>query len=511
VRISPRRLGEQLIARRVLSRHALEALAARAAREGVTLQQVLLDDGAVSERDLIAAMADELGLPFLDLRDVTIAPDLWGLLPEVLARAHLAVAVAHRPDGVLVAMVDPTDREAVASLAAAVGRSITPAAAVRADVQALVGHVYGPSGGPEASVGPVADGPTLDDLLRAAVARGASDLHLTVGASPVLRIRGALHRLEGHPPLSGSDTRRLVLGVMTTTQQERFLREGSLSVAHAISGTGRFRMSAFAQRDSVGAVLRMVPTEVPAPEELGLPEEVVAWAEERRGLVLVCGPHGSGVSTTLAALVDRVNASRPAHVLTIEDPIEFLLRHKAGIVNQREVGEDVPTVAAGLRSALRQDADVIAVSELPDRESIQLALTAAETGRLVLAALHTLDAVQTIERVVDVFPEAERDHVRVQLAATLRGIVVQQLLPALDGGVALATEVLLPIPGVVTAIREGDAVGLTKAMLGASSSGISTMDQSLSRLAHDEVIARQVAIDAALEPDEVRYLLGEPR
>jgi twitching motility protein PilT len=337
---------------------------------------------------------------------------------------------------------------------------------------------------------------------------GASDLHLTVGTPPVVRVEGELRRLDDIGMLNGSDVRRLVLGTLTQAQRDRFMATGELSTSHAIPGKGRFRVSAFVQRDSVAAVIRLVPGTIPAAEDLGLPDEVMAWSELRHGLVLVCGQHGSGTSTTLASLVDRINRARACHILTVEKPIEFLHRHRAAIVNQREVGEDTESFETGLRHALRHDPDVLVAGELPDVESLRLALAAAETGHLVVATLRTTDAVQTIERIVDVFPAEQQQQVRVQLATTLRGIVVQQLLPAVGGGVALATEVLLPTPSVVSCIRAGDSANLAKALVGGISSGMSTMDQSLADLVSDRIVHEAVALDRAIDPAELRYLLS---
>jgi len=260
----------------------------------------------------------------------------------------------------------------------------------------------------------------------------------------------------------------------------------------------------------VGAVLRLVPAAIPALEDLGLPDEVIAWAEHRRGLILVCGPHGSGTSTTLAALVDRINRARACHILTIEQPIEFLHQHRVALVNQREVGEDTASFERGLRYALRQDPDVLVVGELPDVETIRLALAAAETGQLVLATLRTVDAVKTIERIVDVFPPDQQPQARLQLATTLRGIVVQQLVPAVDGGVALAAEVLLPTPEVIKCIRAGDRANLVKAMVGGMASGMGTMDQSLAELVQEGLVDVDAAAERALDPAELRYLTSGP-
>ena len=520
VRISSRRLGEFLVARRVLSRDALDELLAREEAEGVDLANLLVADELVSEHDLTAAVASELGFPYVDLAERSILPDVWGLVPEDLARGYLAVALERRDDGVFVAMHDPGDEEVLAALESDLGTAIHPAVAVRDDLVRLVGQMYGPGDGDgDWATGRPGDSPAgdprarrvqLEDLLDQVVELGGSDLHLTVGAPPVVRLQGELRRMEGLAPLNGSDVRRLVLGMLTQHQRDRFLADGELATSHAIPGKGRFRVSAFVQRDSVSAVLRLVPAGIPAPEELGLPDEVIEWSDHRRGLVLVCGPHGSGTSTTLAALVDRINRARPCHILTIEQPIEFLHRHHQAIVNQREVGEDTASFERGLRYALRQDPDVLVVGELPDVETIRHALTAAETGQLVLATLRTVDAVKTVERIVEIFPVDQQAQVRLQLATTLRGIVVQQLVPALDGGVALAVEVLLPTPEVLRCIRVRDHPNLLKAIVGGVSSGMGTMDQSLAELVLDDIVDIDVAAERAVDPGELRYLTSGP-
>lgn len=525
MRISSRRLGEFLVARRVLSRDTLDELLAREVTDGIDLSHLLVLDHIVSEQDVTAAVASELGVPFVDLAEHAILPDVWGAVPEDLARGYLAIAVERRPTGLVVAMDDPADEQVVAALEDDLGVQVLPAVAVREELRRVIEQMYGPEPAKDADDTAWADASLqvaepgavdahrarpvqLSALLDAVLRVGGSDLHLTVGSPPVVRVEGELRRLPGFAPLNGSEVRRLVLGVLTQRQRDHFLEVGELSTSHAIPGKGRFRVSAFVQRDSVGAVLRLVPSEIPSLDDLGLPEQVSEWVQQRQGLVLVCGPHGSGTSTTLAALVDTINRSRAAHVLTIEEPIEFLHRHQKAIVNQREVGEDTATFESGLRHALRQDPDVVVVGALPDLASIRLALGAAETGHLVLAVLRTVDAVQTIERMVDVFPPEQQQQIRVQLAMSLRGIVVQQLVPAADGGLALATEVLLPTPPVVECIRSGDAANLRKAMLGGAASGMGTMDQSLAALVHDGIVDPDVAVDRSVDPTELRYLLS---
>lgn len=518
MRISSRRLGEFLVDRRVLSRDVLDELLSREAAEGVHLSNLLVADALVSEQDLMAAVANELGVPYIDLAERSILPDVWGLVPEDLARAYLAVALERRDDGVVVVMEDPSDEQVVAALESDLGVTVHPAVAVRDDVARLIVQMYGADAsakeskrGHAAAVSdPRAGRVQLDQLLDEVVRLGGSDLHLTAGSPPVVRVQGELHRLDDLPELNGSDVRRLVLGMLTERQRERFLEAGEYATSHAIPGKGRFRVAAFVQRDSVGAVLRLVPAEIPAPEDLGIPDEVIEWADHRKGLVLVCGPHGSGTSTTLASLVDRINRARACHILTIEQPIEFLHKHRRAIVNQREVGEDTASFERGLRYALRQDPDVLVVGELPDVETIRLALAAAETGQLVLATLRTMDAVKTIERVIDVFPADQQPQARLQLATTLRGIVVQQLVPAIDGGVALAAEVLLPTTEVTNCIRTGDSATLGKIILGGVSSGMGTMDQSLAELVLEGLVDVEDAAERAVDPAELRYLTSGP-
>ena len=298
--------------------------------------------------------------------------------------------------------------------------------------------------------------------------------------------------------------------MLTQRQRERFLEDGELATSHAIPGKGRFRVSAFVQRDSVGAVLRLVPARIPSPEDLGLPDEVIEWSDHKRGLVLVCGPHGSGTSTTLAALVDRINRARPCHILTIEQPIEFLHKHRMAIVNQREVGEDTASFERGLRYALRQDPDVLVVGELPDVDTIRHALTAAETGQLVLATLRTVDAVKTIERIVDDLPRrpaaagapaAGHQPARDRRAAARAG--PRRWRGAGRRGAAAHAE-------VIKCIRLADHGSLAKAIVGGVASGMGTMDQSLAELVQEDIVDIEVAAERAVDPAELRYLTSGP-
>ena len=296
---------------------------------------------------------------------------------------------------------------------------------------------------------------SIDDLLAKMVEADASDLHLAVGSPAVMRVRGHIVRIADETPLSPEESRDLIYGILNTGQQKQLEADRQLNFAYAVPGLARFRVNAYFQRASVGAAFRLIPARIRTLEELKMPERLYELCDKPRGLVLVTGPTGSGKSTTLAALVDRINHTRAEHILTIEDPIEFLHWHRQCIVNQREIGTDATSFANGLRAALRQDPDVILVGEMRDLETISTALTAAETGHLVFGTLHTQSAPQTIDRVIDVFPSAQQGQIRVQLAATLAGIVTQNLVPTRDGrGRIAALEILLPDDATRNLIRQ---------------------------------------------------------
>src|SRR3712207_162548 len=334
---------------------------------------------------------------------------------------------------------------------------------------------------------------SIDDLLERMVARGASDLHVTAGSGPAIRVNGRLERLEDYEPLTPDDTQRLLYRILSTEQQKHMEINRQIDMSYSIPGLARFRVNVYFQRESLGAAFRMIPAELKTLRQLGMPDAISELGKKPRGLVLVTGPTGSGKSTTLAALIDEINESRADHIMTIEDPIEFLHRHKRCIVNQRELGADAQTFALGLKAALRQDPDVILVGEMRDLETISTALTAAETGHLVFATLHTQDTAQTVDRIVDVFPPDQQQQVRVQLSVSLQGIVTQQLLPHASGeGRVVATEVLVPTPAVRNLIREGKTHQIYSALQTGGQFGMQTMDASLAALVRDQKITREL-------------------
>jgi len=349
----------------------------------------------------------------------------------------------------------------------------------------------------------------IPELLEMVVDRGASDLHLTTGTPPVVRLNGVLHRLENYEPLEPDQLQRMIYSILTQRQRERLEQDLELDVSYALPGKGRFRVNVYFQRDALGAAFRMIPFEIKSVEQLGLPRQVEDFARLPRGLVLVTGPTGSGKSTTLAALVDIVNNERDQHIMTVEDPIEFLHKHKRCIVNQREVGHDTHSFADALKHVLRQDPDVILVGEMRDLETIQTALTAAETGHLVFATLHTQDAPQTVDRVIDVFPPFQQQQVRVQLAVTLQGVVTQQLLPTSDGmGRVAAAEIMIATPAIQNLIREAKVHQIYSSMQAGGKHGMHTMDQHLTELVRAGRITYETAADRCHSIEELNRMLG---
>ena len=346
------------------------------------------------------------------------------------------------------------------------------------------------------------------DILLKVVEHKASDLHITSGAPPTIRVRGSLVPLEGMPNLTPTDTREIVYAILSSSQRQVLETDWQLDFAYSVPGVGRFRVNTFFQRGTLGAAFRLIPSETVPIERLGLPPVVREFASKPRGIVLVTGPTGSGKSTSLASLINEINETRDEHILTIEDPIEFLHRHKRCIVNQREIGQDAPTFATGLKAALRQDPDVILVGEMRDLETIGTALTAAETGHLVFATLHTQDAPQTVDRIIDVFPPAQQGQIRAQLAIGLQGIVTQTLLPTADGqGRCVAAEVLIPTPGVRNLIREGKTHQIYSLIQTGGAEGMQTMDASLAGLVREGKITMATAESRSSQPVEMRRLV----
>jgi twitching motility protein PilT len=347
----------------------------------------------------------------------------------------------------------------------------------------------------------------IDDLLKIAVERGASDLHLKVGNHPILRVDGQLHPLVELKRLMQENTIAMAFAMMNEAQKERFKDEHDLDMAYSVAGLGRFRCNVFRQRGAVGIVMRVIPTQVKSIVDLNLPMVLQRIAQERRGLVLVTGTTGSGKSTSLAAMIDYINTQRIEHIITVEDPIEYLHRDKKSIVNQREIGQDTNAFAKALRASLREDPDVILVGEMRDLETIETALLAAETGHLVLSTLHTLDAPETINRIISIFPPHHQKQIRIQLASVLKAIISQRLIPRFDqNGRVPAVEILINTPYIMECIIEPEKTKLIKDAIqeGVSQYGMQTFDQSLYFLYQKKLISYDEALKWASNPDEFK-------
>lgn len=349
----------------------------------------------------------------------------------------------------------------------------------------------------------------LHQLLKAMIERGASDLHITTGSPPQMRVDGHITPLKA-PPLSPTETKQLCYSVLTEAQKHKYEEENELDLSFGVRDLSRFRANLFTQRGAVAGAFRAVPQQTRSFEDLGLPQVVADLAKRPRGLVLVTGPTGSGKSTTLAAMIDFINTTRHEHIVTIEDPIEFIHQHKNCVVNQREVGADTRSFKVALKYILRQDPDVVLVGELRDLETIEAALTIAETGHIVYASLHTNSAVQTINRVIDVFPPFQQAQVRAQLSFVLEGIVCQTLVPKAGGsGRVIACEVMVPNPAIRNLIREDKVHQIYSSMqVGQSRYGMQTFNQSLASLVARKIITSEDALARTSDADELRNIMS---
>jgi twitching motility protein PilT len=497
----------------VLSRTDLEEALAEVDRSATPLPTVLVDRGLVGSKDLTAALAESLGVRFVDFHDTPQHHDAASLIPAEVAHRHHALAIDFDGPRLVVAFAEPGDDVAVEAVGRATGYEIVAAVADRAELERAIEMVYGAA--PEQVLGPPelggAMGPDdvhVNDLLEQVIVRGGSDLHLSAGSHPVVRVNGELRPLTELPVLNGSQIRQMVYSIISQKQREKFETNLELDTSYTLPGRSRFRLNLFLQRDSVGCVMRAIPYEIVDFDTLGVPAAVRQFAYLPRGLVLVTGPTGSGKSTTLASLIDIVNREKAVHIMTVEDPIEFLHQHKRALVNQREVGEDTQSFANALKHVLRQDPDVILVGEMRDLETISTALTAAETGHLVFATLHTQDAPQSIDRIIDVFPAHQQQQIRVQLASSLQGIVTQQLVPTADGtGRAAACEVLVATPAIRNLIRDAKVHQIYSMLQAGGKYGMTTMDMSLAQLVKAGKVTRDEANERCSNEDDLRRLI----
>ncbi len=526
-----RQLGQLLVDNRLITKDDLEHELQRAESMGVPLATLLVQDDAVRDSDILRVVAERLGIEFVALeqsRDaVNLEPDVLRRIDPPVARQLQALPVRIEDDGTLViAVPDPFSQEKLGKLRRAaqgeVRLALAPRTALKRSIEeryeALLTAPPATAASPPSSAMHSAsilsdeeerEHPHVNELLEVLLDKGGSDLHLAAGSAPQVRVNGSLVELEEFGMMKPAGLRSMIYEILTSRQREEFEERRELDCSHPLPGRGRFRVNVFFQRDSVGSVMRAIPNHILGLDQLGMPPVVQEFAKLGRGLVLVTGPTGSGKSTTLASLIDVVNSTRACHVMTVEDPIEFMHRHKASIVNQREVGADTLSFAAALKHALRQDPDVILVGEMRDLETISTAITASETGHLVFATLHTQDAPQSIERMIDVFPSHQQQQVRVQLASSIQAVVSQQLLPTKDGGGRIAAvEVMVATPAIRNLIREGKVHQITSVMQSGAKYGMQTMDQCLANMVRSQHVAHKVAMERSQHPEDFEALVG---
>jgi twitching motility protein PilT len=555
-----RQLARALVTGGYLTDEAVAPVLAQATQTGVGVGALLIGRSLVPAPVVVTTMAQLANLPAIDLQSDVPTAETVGMLSPVLARDHQAVVVRVVGGQAVVAFAEPPDPAGVQAVAEHLGLEVVPVLGDPVTIERLLGAGNGrpPSAAGTAALGSrplmtVAPGTTapatgagspaqagaappitsdlgagnpaaqagtqpgpaqvadvelrlhVDDLLRYAVSIGASDLHLTTNMPPTVRLHGALRPMEDVERLDHETLRDMIYGILPQIQRERFEAEHELDTSHTIAGVGRFRVNVCLQRGTIAVAMRPIPHEIPEFATLGLPESVRTFTELRRGLVLVTGPTGSGKSTTLASLIDIINQSKPLHVVTVEDPIEFLHNHKRCVISQREVGADTGSFSEALRRVLRQDPDVILVGELRDLETISTALTAAETGHLVFATLHTQDAPSTIDRIIDVFSADQQDQIRIQLASSLQGVVTQQLVPTVDGsGRAVGAEVLVCTPAIQNLIRGAKTHQIYSLMQTGGQYGMQTMDQSLAMMVTKGVVSQGVALDRCRSEEDFR-------
>ena len=511
-----RRFGEALVDRHVLSTEAVDEVLEAAKQSGQPFPDLIRAKG-VGDKDLAAGWAAALGVGFVDFGTEVVHPDAAAVLPEDVARKHQAVGVRIDHQEVVVAFAVPISSESIRVVTDAISargnQELVVAAAETRELLAAIENIYGD--GSVVSVQRESSAPggsPLDELYRLfdrTLEMAGSDLHLAAGQAPFVRTVGELVRMPGEGEISAARVRELVYSILTARQQEAFEQRNELDTSHAMGSKIRFRVNVFVQRNAVGAAFRVIPYDVVPFESLGVPEVIRTWADLPRGLVLVTGPTGSGKSTTLASLIDIVNTTRQCHVITIEDPVEFVHRTKTALVNQREVGSDTSGFGLALTQAMRQDPDVILVGEMRDLDTISTAITAAETGHLVFGTLHTQDAAQTVDRIIDVFPGEQQGQVRIQLANSLVGVSTQQLVPTADGrSRAVACEVMLANTAIRALIRDGKVHQIHNAMASGKRAGMQSMDDSLADLVRRGVVNADQALRRAKNPDDLARMIG---
>lgn len=500
--------------------HVLQVLQGRAEQRHVWLGELAVQDGLVTEQELAQCLAEEQGLEFI-APHVVHTPDArtMAVLPREMCERHLLVPLAMHFDTLDVAIANPFDETAIRQITERTSLNIVRHIVTISTVRAIIAEHAAAAPTPStktvalndaaalADIEPDIDSLHIDELLVMMVRHHASDLHITVGSPPLMRIDGELQPMP-YPMLTPQATQNLLYTILMDEQVHFFERHRELDFAYSLPDVSRFRVNVFRQRGSVAAVLRVIPTEIPDLDSLKMPPIVRDLTRRPRGLVLVTGPTGSGKSTTLAAMINEINITRRSHIVTVEDPIEFLHRHRLSEINQREVGADTESFADALRHVLRQDPDVIFIGELRDLETIATAVTAAETGHLVFATLHTTSAAQTIDRIIDAFPPHQQEQVRSQLSNVLEAVITQTLVPKSEGeGRCCAMEILIATSAVRNLIREGKIHMIGSVLQSSAKCGMQTLDSSLRDLVVAGKVTREDAMLKAVDPEQLQRLI----
>jgi len=518
-------MAEILSSAGLVDRHTLERAMAIQQTQGRWLGSVVVELGAVSPEDMVRVLGEALDLKVVQLDKAPFSFDAVRLLPESMARRFGVAPIAHMDATLHIAMINPLDTLACDLIRARTGMELRRSLATERSVRNAIDRFYAQLARElqRSSSGAETDGKTeenegtdseglpevldVDDLLRVMMEHRSSDLHLSASSAPSMRIDGELVPMKTEK-LSPKKVNELVYSILVDEQITQFEETWELDFAYSIPGLSRFRVNVHRQRGTVGAVFRAVPVDPPTLDGLGMPDVLRRFCSRPRGLILVTGPTGSGKSTTLAAMIREINVTRPCHVVTIEDPIEFLHRNERSIIIQREVGSDTKSFTASLRHVLRQDPDVILIGEMRDLETIAAAITAAETGHLVLATLHTTSAAQTVDRIIDVFPPHQQEQIRVQLSTVLEGILCQTLLPLSDGkGRVCAQEILVATSAIRNLVREGKTHQMPSVLQSGGAEGMQTLDQALKALVLGGKVTPQAAMAVASNPQDFQMFL----
>ena len=510
------RLAEIVVAAGLADPATVDTAIERHRSSGKWLGRALVEMGTLTGPQLVTCIARALGVPPVDLASYPVDLAVTEILREEVCRDLLAMPLSRTDNVLYMAMANPLDTVAVARIRETTGLRLEIMIASERELLETIERVYAKGGRGRAQSAAAANTPTdeipeplhVDELLEILLERRGSDLHMCVGSPPVIRVDGELEPLN-YAELTPAKVQELIYAILSDERIIEFESTHELDFAYSVAGLSRFRVNVHKQRGSLGSVLRAIPMRPPTLEQLKMPPVLRTLTTRPRGLILVTGPTGSGKSTTLAAMIDEINNSRRCHIVTLEDPIEFLHRNKRSIIIQREVGADTNSFTSALRHVLRQDPDVILIGEMRDLETIAAAVTAAETGHLVLATLHTTSASQTIDRIIDVFPPHQQEQIRLQLSTVLEGIICQTLLPRTDGiGRACAQEILIATPAIRNLIREGKTHQMASILQSGMQFGMQTLDQSLKVLVTSRQVRAEIAAAVAQVPEDFMQFLN---